>query len=272
MPTRYSLEVHVPIPPEISPAHVVATLQTFEPLLDNHGYVVAYRPKSGSAISRKDLAVIRGDPFFQHDRHDLVSPDTAINSRWWLCDVWEDVYWVPFLLPYFSRLKRYLAIGCKTEGGIRFRQSVSGGVVTRGTFTVISRETGRPYVSRERAREGGSDTWDGDTEKGSIAPDPEDEIGEGEHEGEDENNRGVADNRKEAGNWDAQDETDAETEPVWDIVCACEIEMPIILIVSQILRRDANRTLCEHLCKSVISTTITTFDDYRTYASNLTST
>ncbi|KAI0430067.1 hypothetical protein F5Y09DRAFT_308706 [Xylaria sp. FL1042] len=284
MPTRHSIEVHVPIPPQISPAHVVATLQTFEPLLDNHGYVVAYRPKSGP-ISRKDLAVIKGDPFFQDERYDLLPPCTSTatpssadtttetNPRWWLCDVWEDVYWVPFIVPYFSRLKRYLAVGVKTEGGIRFRQSVSGGVVTRGTFVVVSRETGCAYVSREGIREGG-DTWDGDTEKGSIAPTNEEEA-RGEAEGNEDNNEsesGATDSRKGSRNWDAQTETDAESEPTWDIVCACEIEMPLILIMSQILRRDANRTLCEHLCKSVISATIMAFDDYRVYDLNLVST
>ncbi|KAI0910787.1 hypothetical protein F4823DRAFT_588915 [Ustulina deusta] len=276
MPTRHCIEVHVPIPPELSPAHVVATLQTFEPLLDNHGYVVTYQPKSGP-ISRKDLAVIKGDPFFRHDRHDLISqcasPDAATNSRWWLCDVWEDVYWVPCLVPYFSRLKRYLAIGCKTAGGIRFRQRVSGGVVTRGTFTVMSRETRRPYMSWERAREGGGDTWDGDTEKGSIASNAEDEAPEGENGGDDASERGATDdNGKGTSNWDAQNETDAETEPAWDIVCACEIEMPLVLIMSQIFRRDANRALCEHLCKCVISATVIAFDDYRIYDSNLVST
>ncbi|KAI1273394.1 hypothetical protein F5Y07DRAFT_256260 [Xylaria sp. FL0933] len=285
MPTRHSIEVHVPIPPQISPAHVVATLQTFEPLLDNHGYVVAYRPKSGP-INTKDLAIIRTDPFFKDEHHDLFLPFDVytspyisdncaypeINPRWWLCDVWEDVYWVPFIVPYWSRLKRYLAVGVKTEGGIRFRQSVSGGVVTRGTFTVVSRETGRAYVPRERTREQGGENWDGDTEKGSIAPTNAEERGESqEHGREDESERRAADNRKGSSNWDAQTETDAESEPMWDIVCACEIEMPLILIMSQILRRDANRELCEHLCKSIISATVAAYDEYRIYGPNLAS-
>ncbi|TGJ84294.1 hypothetical protein E0Z10_g4469 [Xylaria hypoxylon] len=267
MPTRHSIKVHVPIPPEISPAHVVATLQTFEPLLDNHGYIVEYRPKSGP-ISCKDEAVIKGDPFFQHDWHDLgsrcTSPDAATDSRWWLCDVWEDVYWVPFIVPYFSRLKRYLAVGCKTESGIRFRQSVSGGVITRGTFTVISRETGRPYspFPRERAPGVDGDVWDADTEKGSIASN--------ERGGENEGGESLRDAiEKGPRDWDPQDDTDAETEPVWDIVCACEIEMPLILIVSQILRRDANRALCEHLCKSVIDETAMEFSYSPVYDSDL---
>ncbi|KAI0966781.1 hypothetical protein F4678DRAFT_266302 [Xylaria arbuscula] len=263
MPTRHSIEVHVPIPPEISPAQVVATLQTFEPLLDHHGYVVEYRPKSGP-IEPKDLAVIKGDPFFQDERHDLTTLNDAASetaSRWWVCDVWEDVYWVPFIVPYFSRLKRYLAVGCKTEGGIRFRQAVSGGVVTRGTFTVVSRETGRAYVP------GDDGNWDADTEKGSIAPAAEEETGEGQEE-EESGERGNADERKESRNWDAQTETGVGDEPVWDIVCACEIEMPLILIMSQILRRDANRALCEHLCKAIISETVLTVHGYHPYRSN----
>ncbi|KAI0818389.1 hypothetical protein GGR55DRAFT_73194 [Xylaria sp. FL0064] len=272
MPTRHSIEVHVPIPPQISPAHVIATLQTFEPLLDNHGYVVAYRPKSGP-INAKDLEVIRTDPFFKDEHHDLFLSNCAYsetNPRWWLCDVWEDVYWVPFIVPYWSRLKRYLAVGVKTEGGIRFRQSVSGGVVTRGTFTVVSRETGRGYVPGERTREESGETWDCDTEKGSIAPTTSEERGEGQgHQAQDESERGATDDRKEAKGWDAQTETDAESEPMWDIVCACEIEMPLILIMSQILRRDANRELCEHLCKSVISATVAAYDEYRVYGPNL---
>ncbi|KAI0523763.1 hypothetical protein F5B22DRAFT_633873 [Xylaria bambusicola] len=251
MPSKHTIEVTVPIPPEVAPGDVVATLQTFEPLLDNHGYVVNYWPKSGP-ISNKDLAIIKGDPFFEDERHDLPSQDIpldpeATDSRWWLCDVWEDVYYVPFIVPYFSRLKRYLAIGCRTEGGIRFRQRVSGGVVTRGTFTIISRETGRPYVPRTR-----EDVWDGETENGSIASNDED-TGEGADEGGDEER--VAGNRKSGRNWDAQDETDTETEPSWDIVCACEIEMPLILVMSQILKRDENRALCEHLCKAIITAT-----------------
>ncbi|KAI1311390.1 hypothetical protein F5Y03DRAFT_342897 [Xylaria venustula] len=271
MPTRYSIEVHVPIPPELSPAQVVATLQTFEPLLDHHGYVVEYRPKRGP-IEPKDLAVIKGDPFFQDEWHDLTTPDTAASetdSRWWICDVWEDVYWVPFIVPYFSRLKRYLAVGCKIEGGIRFRQAVSGGVVTRGTFTVVSRETGCAYVP------GDDGNWDADTEKGSIAPSAEGGTAEGqrvEDQEERDGERAIADERKESRNWDAQTETGVGAEPAWDIVCACKIEMPLILIMSQILRRDANRALCEHLCKAIISDTVLTVHGYHPYRSNSVST
>ncbi|RWA03184.1 hypothetical protein EKO27_g11920 [Xylaria grammica] len=271
MPTRHSIKVHVPIPPGISPAHVVETLQTFEPLLDNHAYVIDYRPKPWP-ISRKDKAVIKGDPFFQQDWHDLesycTSPSVAAGSRWWLCDVWEDVYWVPFVLPYFSRLKRYLAVGCKIEGGIRFRQSVSGGTVTRGTFTVISRETGLPYDSgpEERAQGRDGDVWDGDTEKGSVA---HNERGDG-NGGENASEHGAENaNEKWPASWDPQDDTDAEIEPLWDVVCACEIEMPFILIVSQILRRGDNRALCEYLCKAVIHETLMAFDDYQSFDSSL---
>ncbi|KAI1739290.1 hypothetical protein F4680DRAFT_142210 [Xylaria scruposa] len=277
MPTKHSIKVQVPIPSSISPAHVVATLQTFEPLLDNHCYVINYRPKSGP-ISRDDLAVIKGDPFFRQQYRDL-SPELvgAVGtevSPWWIGDVWEDVYWVPFIMP-FSRLKRYLAIGCKTEGGIRFRQNVSGGVVTRGTFTVIERETGRPYraVLREGVRADDvrpNDGWDGDTEKGSIISNTENERGyENEDESRDGPNRDGAAGEKGTSNWDAQDETDAETEPAWDIVCECEIEMPLILIVSQLLRRDANRELCEELCRCLIYDTITEYAEYRNLASNI---
>ncbi|KAI8954830.1 hypothetical protein F4801DRAFT_531806 [Xylaria longipes] len=283
MPTSHCIRVQVPIPSPISPAHVVATLQTFEPLLDNHHYVINYRPKAGP-ISRKDLAVIKGDPFFEHDCHDLnpelVGAIGTERSEWWISDVWEDVYWVPFIVPYFSRLKRYLAIGCKTEGGFRFRQSVSGGVVTRGTFTVIERETGRPCAAVPwngvRAEDMGSDDgWDGDTEKGSIISNTENERRD-ETEDEDGSrngpSRGEATSEKATSNWDAQDETDAETEPAWDIVCECEIEMPMILIVSQFLRRDANRELCEHLCRSVIHATMMEYDEYRIFDANIVST
>ncbi|KAI0486354.1 hypothetical protein F4859DRAFT_366692 [Xylaria cf. heliscus] len=278
MPTRHCIRAQVPIPSPISPAHVVATLQTFEPLLDNHHYVINYRPKAGP-ISRTDFAVIKGDPFFQHECRDLnpelVGATGTERSKWWISDVWEDVYWVPFIVPYFSRLKRYLAIGCKTEGGIRFRQKVSGGVVTRGTFTVIERETGRPCatVPRQGTRTenmGSGSGWDGDTEKGSILSNAEHERGD---EDEDESRhglgRGGAAGEKGVSNWDAQDETDADTEPSWDIVCECEIEMPLILIVSQFLRRDANRELCEHLCRSVICATIMEYDEYRIFDSEI---
>ncbi|KAI1131752.1 hypothetical protein F5Y10DRAFT_233014 [Nemania abortiva] len=266
MPTRHRIKVRVPIPREVSPAHVVSTLQTFEPLLDNHSYVIDYRPKPWP-ISEADLAVINGDPFFREDLESPSSePATATDARWWVCDVWEDVYWVPFLVPYFSRLKRYLAIGRRTEGGIRFRQCVSGGVVTRGSFTVVERGTGRPYVSGPA-----EDIWDEDTEKGSIADEEErrpsgNEIAEGENINE--NYLG----EKRTGSWDAQDDTDAESEPAWDIVCECEIEMPLILVVSRYLRRGDDRDLCEDLCKSVIHATIMEFDEYRVYSSNLVST
>ncbi|TRX97744.1 hypothetical protein FHL15_001499 [Xylaria flabelliformis] len=282
MPTKHSIKVQVPIPSPISPAHVVATLQRFEPLLDNHYYVINYTPKAGP-ISRDDLAVIKGDPFFRQQCRDLNSSESvgAIGtegSQWWIGDVWEDVYWVPFIVPYFSRLKRYLAIGCKTEGGIRFRQNVSGGVVTRGTFTVIERETGRPY--RTVHREGvpaddvrPNDGWDGDTEKGSIISNTENErVYENEDENRDGLTRDGATGEKGTSNWDAQDETDAETEPAWDIVCECEIEMPLILIVSQFLRRDANRELCEVLCRCLIYDTIVEHDEYRNLNSDIVST
>lgn len=280
MPTRHRIKVRVPIPSPISPAHVVAILQTFEPLLDNHHYVINYRPKAGP-ISRKDFAVINGDPFFRQDCRDLnpelVGATGTERSRWWISDVWEDVYWVPFIVPYFSRLKRYLAIGCKTEGGIRFRQRVSGGVVTRGAFTVVERETGRPCATIPpagvRAEDmGPGSSWDGDTEKGSIISNAENERGD-EDQDEDESrngrNPGEAAGEKGARDWDAQDETDAETEPTWDIVCECEIEMPLILIVSQFLRRDANRALCEHLCRQIIYATIMEYDEYRILDSNI---
>ncbi|KAI0873456.1 hypothetical protein GGS24DRAFT_389336 [Hypoxylon argillaceum] len=284
MPKRQHIRVQVPIPRPVSPAHVVATLQTFEPLLDNHHYIIDYHPKPWP-ISRRDLAVINGDPFFRQDRcgdDGLVASSSLHHDaddddrRWWVCDVWEDVYWVPYLVPYFSRLKRYLAIGCRTEGGIRFRQCVSGGVVTRGSFTVVERATGRAYgsgASPGRAR--GGDIWDGDTEKGSIAGD--DEGGEGAgSEGEGGNGDEHDLREKRASSWDARSDvdTDAETEsePAWEIVCECEIEIPLISVLSQYLHRGANRRLCKHLCKSVIGATLTEFDEYRIYTANLYST
>ncbi|KAI0203928.1 hypothetical protein F4808DRAFT_457633 [Astrocystis sublimbata] len=279
---RESISVRVPVPSPISPAHVVATLQTFEPLLDNHHYVISYRPKAGP-ISCKDFAVIKGDPFFQHECRDL-SPASADatgteRSKWWISDVWEDVYWVPFVVPYFSRLKRYLAIGCKTEGGIRFRQRVSGGVVTRGTFTVVERETGLPCAipSRERAHNEDNDCWDGDTEKGSILSNSEtgranEDEDESSERRDDSGRGGAATREKGISNWDAQDETDTETESTWEILCECEIEMPLILIVSQFFRRDANRELCKHICRSIIYATITEHDEYRILESTIMST
>ncbi|KAF2965138.1 hypothetical protein GQX73_g8426 [Xylaria multiplex] len=223
MPTRHSIEVRVPIPRDLPPREVVATLQRFEPLLDNHGYVITYRPKAW--VSDADQAVIKGDAFFRHDcDDDLEAAIAAAGSPWWLCDVYEDVYYVPFLVPYFSRLKRYLAVGYRTPSGIRFRQSVSGGVVTRGSFAVISRTTGLPYGWQP-------DTWDGDTEKGSVAS--------------------ASDTAAAAA---------ADKDPLWELVCACEIEMPLILILSQILRREANRALCERLCKAVLRETVIAYD------------
>lgn len=248
MPKKHIIEVTVPIPPEVAPGDVVATLQTFEPLLDNHDYVVDYWPKEGR-ISDKDLAVIKGDPFFVNERDDLPSQNIPLEEEphWWICDVWEDVYWIPFIVPYFSRLKRYLAIGYKTDSGIRFRQRVSGGVVTRGTFTVVSRETGRPYTRR--------DPWDGDTEKESIASsDDRTEMREDTTAGSTEIYQ-HARCRKTGKDWEAQDDTDAETEPSWDIVCACEIDAPFILVLHQILGREENRALCERLCQAIITAT-----------------
>ncbi|KAI1365713.1 hypothetical protein F5Y08DRAFT_171148 [Xylaria arbuscula] len=256
MPRKHIIKVTVPIPPEVAPGDVVATLQTFEPLLDSHDYVVEYSPKEGR-ISDKDLAVIARDPFFAKERDDLPSQNIPLEEeqRWWLCDVWEDVYWVPFIVPYFSRLKRYLAVGYKTDSGIRFRQSVSGGVVTRGTFTVVSRETGQPYVRSWPTGSVDGESWDGETERGSIASNEEEaEMGENTIAG-----TGVyqhAHCRRTQKGWEAQDDTDAETEPSWDIVCACEIDVPLILVISQVLRRDENRALCEQLCKAIITATI----------------
>jgi hypothetical protein len=266
MPTRHCIQVRVPIPAALSPALVIETLQTFDPLLDNHHYIVDYRPKSGP-ISEKDLAVIKGDAFFRDDCDDLlprnVSPASASDSpgiatnnpstRWSLYDIWEDVYWVPYLVPYFSRLKRYLAVGCRTESGIRFRLRVCCGVVTRGAFTVVARGTGRPYCHvqpREQGQEnhdveGDDDTWDGDTEKGTIA------------ESDAEISPETADER-ETENKDEEDEdTDIEPEPTtWDLVCDCEIQMPLIMLLSQWCMRGANRELCEHLCRSIIQVAI----------------
>ncbi|KAI0401035.1 hypothetical protein F4802DRAFT_619204 [Xylaria palmicola] len=283
MPLRHRIEVRVPLFAGVSPAGVVATLQTFEPLLNNHPYVITYRPKAGR-IGGDDLGVIRDDPFFRGDQPqpdpDLELDPAAEDARWWLCDVWEDVYWVPFIVPYFSRLKRYLAVGCRTPSGIRFRQRVSGGAVTRGAFTVVERATGRPYVAPEPRRrapgddddddddDAGSEVWEGDTEteKGSVLSDADAadaRASEGEDGGEDRSteSREETAGEKEAGDWDAQDDTDTESEPTWELVCECEVEMPYILAVPKYLARDADRKLCKYLCKCVIREAYTAFDE-----------
>ncbi|KAI1823638.1 hypothetical protein F4861DRAFT_312329 [Xylaria intraflava] len=273
MPTKHRIKVQVPIPQEVSPADVVATLQSFEPLLRNHRYIADYHPIFGPMRSR-DLAVIKRDPLFRHDCDDLAPQSVAAgtapasrNSRWWVCDVWEDVYWVPFVLPYFSRLKRYLAIGCKTASGIRFRQSVAGGVTTRGTFTVISRRTGCAYGAN-----GGDDrnvarnSWEEDTEKGSMTFDSMNEkVSENGAGGG--TSRRSADDEKGSMTWGEESDTESEAESApaesaWDILCECEIEVPLIISVPQLLMRNANRKLCEHLCKSVIHTSLTQWNQY----------
>ncbi|KAI0102226.1 hypothetical protein GGR51DRAFT_298732 [Nemania sp. FL0031] len=256
----HRIKVQVPIPREVSPAHVVSTLQTFEPLLDSHYYVVKYDPKPGP-ISDAALAVINGDPFLRQDPNNPSSgPVTATDDRWRLYDTFEDVYWVPFLLPYFSRLKRYLAIGCRTEGGVRFREGGSGGIVNRGAFTVVERETGRPhgYASRDTTRPV-DDNWDGETKRGSIV---EDEGSENRNRDRDGDGNYV--DEKWMGDWGPQDDadTDTESEPAWDIVCECEIEMPFIWAVPALFRRSKAREFCEYLCKSVIEDTIGEFDEY----------
>ncbi|KAI2635422.1 hypothetical protein GGS21DRAFT_515752 [Xylaria nigripes] len=236
MPARHHLKVQIPIPQEVRPANVLATLQTFEPLLSNHYYIAEYQPITGPLSSRHE-ALIKRDAFFAQESADLRERD-----RWWACDVWEDVYWVPFLLPYFSRLKRYLAIGCKTASGIRFRQSVAGGVTTRGTFSIVSRRSGRAFAEER-------ESWDGETERGSDAGSGE----EGRRSGDDE--------KSWNGETDIEDGNEGEEEE-WDIVCECEIEVPLIISVPQMLMRNAHRRLCEHLCKSVIEASFTKWNEY----------
>ncbi|GAP83348.1 hypothetical protein SAMD00023353_0203010 [Rosellinia necatrix] len=288
MPKIHHVEARVPIPRDLSPRRVVATLQTFEPLLDHHWYVVEYRRKPGPPTG-EDAASIRRDAFFQHDCDDLVAsecsaPDDddddaddddaaaaadatdATDSRWWVCNVWQDVYWVPFIVPYFSRLKRYQAVGCKTGAGIRFRQNAPCRVVSRGSFTVVERDTGRPYSpapapaparGRGALRRGddnddndSGDIWDGETEAGSVTSDDDDDDDDDETGSAAGGGGGAA---KRAGDWDAQEDTDTEAEPpAWDLVCECEIETPLVFFMAQVRERDANHDLCEHLCWSVL--------------------
>ncbi|KAI1431589.1 hypothetical protein GGR50DRAFT_58830 [Xylaria sp. CBS 124048] len=280
MPTKHRFRVQVPIPQEISPATVISTLQTFEPLLSNHRHVANYRPIS-KPMSSRDIAAIKKDPFFRHDCADL-SPQsiahsstaaTNQNSRWWIYDVWEDVYWVPVLLPYFSRLKRYMAVGCKTASGIRFRQSVAGGVTTRGTFTVVSRRTGRAYGARCNDDDDDGDSWDSNTDKGSVTSrttnekSSEDRASERRSSYDDNDGDGDEKKKKKSMSWDGETDIESESEsepvaPAWDIVCDCEVEVPLIISVPQLLMRNADRKLCEHLCRSVIKTAVTQWNEY----------
>lgn len=275
---KHHVEVRLPIPRGTAPGAVVATLQAFEPLLVNHDYIIEYSPRPPGPINRQALAVINGDPFFARERAGQPPERVLANdrcSRWWLCDVWEDVYWVPFLVPYFSRPKRYLVVGCKTEGGIRFRQRVSGGTVTRGAFTVVARGTGRAYVappppgpaSALGREQNGESTWDGETEVGSVRSNSDEKDGRENrnHDDEAENKngsqRGGPENEKGPRDQNAREGPGAEPELMWDLVCKCEIDMPLILLIPQILGKETDRRLCEQVCRSVLTEAIMESDD-----------
>ncbi|KAI8635376.1 hypothetical protein F5Y19DRAFT_9717 [Xylariaceae sp. FL1651] len=263
MPTRHHINLRVPIPADLPPPLVIDTLQTFKPLLDHHHYIVDYTAKD-EPFSAKDLAVIQRDPFFLNDKDDLLrnyasaapsgtlsTTSNSRNSRWALYDIWEDVYWVPFLVPYFSRLKRYLAIGQRTEGGIRFRTRASYGVVSRGAFTVVARGTNRPY-----SESGNGDMWDGDTEKGTTASTIASDADTGSESGS-ESGAGEKEKTRVYTDVEVTDsESESESEPAWEILCDCEIEMPLILFVNQWYMRGPNRQLCEYLCRAVIIRTV----------------
>lgn len=245
---KHRVEVRLPIPRGTAPGAVVATLQAFEPLLANHDYVIEYMPRPGP-MNKEALAVINGDPFFARERAGQPPERVLANgrySRWWLCDVWEDVYWVPFLVPYFSRPKRYFVVGCKTDGGIRFRQRVSGGTVTRGAFTVVSASTGRAYVA---SPPNGESAWDGETEVGSVASNGGEKDG-----GEDWDDHNEDDKNTNLRRGGVENEKGSRAGPreFWELVCQCEIEMPLIMIIPQFLGKDVDRRLCVQVCQSIL--------------------
>jgi hypothetical protein len=296
MPTRYRIKVKRNVPANVPPRLVIETLQEFEPLLDNHDYIVYYEARDGpTRFSGKELAVIKNDPVFRLDCDDLVllpssssasnqeeeekrageesanhsfyaddadadtlrgddgdggsgsntTTNSNSNSRWQFYDIWEDVYYLPFLLPYFSRLKRYLAIGCKTDAGIRFRVNVSGGVVTRGSFTVVCRETGLPY------READADADADANADADVNGDSNDNHGDNNEDGDTYDSEGETEAGREIGDT----AFDLESESPYDLVCECEIEMPLLLTLSQLRMRRPNRNLCERLCKNIIIST-----------------
>ncbi|KAI0160281.1 hypothetical protein GGR57DRAFT_414559 [Xylariaceae sp. FL1272] len=116
MPNRSRLQVRVQIPADVSPGFVIEALQSFNPLLDAHGCILDYDHKWGD-ISKEDLAVIQQDPYFHHYRDDMLENEpsssaspvangkaasktlSTINSKWAFYKIYQDVFYVPILIP-----------------------------------------------------------------------------------------------------------------------------------------------------------------------------
>ncbi|KAI1176823.1 hypothetical protein F4777DRAFT_233294 [Nemania sp. FL0916] len=250
---RRHARVEMRIPHIVPPARIVSALHDFEKMPDNYNLVIDYEPKT-DAPSSKDLAVIYGDPFFRKNLKAtplVAGKGDKGEGRWGIYDIWYENLLVRAILPFFSLIKRYLAVSYRTESGIRFRMDTPCGVVERGTFTVVERGTGRPYryVRRTPTQKtkqgygydsGKKDVWGGDPENRSIWSDT---VGEGK--------------KHEPAIWNAQDDTNTGSkagpdEIGWNLVFDCESEEPSISRLLNLFLYDYKQENCEHVCRVII--------------------
>ncbi|KKY30147.1 hypothetical protein UCDDA912_g09942 [Diaporthe ampelina] len=132
MPASHTIELHFPLPAYLSPDLVVQHLQTYEPLITPHPYLLRYNRRP---VDEKDVAA---DPFFSDD-----------GARIECYEVFERIVIVPLL--GVSKDIKVPATFQSFPAGVRCRADAQGGVRVWSTYGVQRRDLGAEFERAGRA-------------------------------------------------------------------------------------------------------------------------
>ncbi|KAJ0115487.1 hypothetical protein N8I77_000846 [Diaporthe amygdali] len=132
MPASHTIELHFPLPAYLSPDLVVQHLQTYEPLIIPHPYLLRYNRRP---VDEKDVIA---DPFFTEDGANIEC-----------YEVIERVVIIPLL--GLSKDIKIPATFQSFPAGVRCRADAQGGVRVWSTYEVQRRDLGAEFERAGRA-------------------------------------------------------------------------------------------------------------------------
>lgn len=131
MPASHTIELHFPLPAYLSPDLVVQHLQTYEPLIKPHPYLLRYNRRPVDED-------VTADPFFADD-----------GARIECYEVFERIVIVPLL--GVSKDIKIPATFQSSPAGVRCRADAQGGVRVWSTYEVQRRDLGAEFERAGRA-------------------------------------------------------------------------------------------------------------------------
>lgn len=135
MPSSHTIELHFPLPAYLSRDLAIQHLQTYEPLMTPHPYLVRFDRRAA------DPSGLAADPFFAEDG--------------WRAESFVVVERVPVVpLLGLSKEVRIPATFQSFPAGVRCRADAQAGVTVWSTYEVAARDLGAEF---ERAGRAGTD-------------------------------------------------------------------------------------------------------------------